>query len=379
MVKRFLVSVCFIPVLLWSQTYLTVPQNVWRIKLGYEDSKGNWKGHNGLKGWRDFAYSLDSSQFTLSKFTEQHFKISHLNLDYGFTNRTTVYLEIPMVRFGERIITWQTAGDTSTATLDSLLGYFYPTRAVTSGLGDISLGFHYLLMGKPAWSQQGNFSVYTGFQMTMPFGKRLIAYDKNAVDKNGLPKQFSQLPLGTGLTEWQLRLFGEFYTIIYERLINVNWGIRLSRFSREMVNPPITFLWTSETDPDSIAASIGETVLFQDGNRAWGEIDGKLELWPNRFFISVGMSWEIRGRAHYFSENHSWNQWMSHRKNYDTRSFISRQQVRLTLMNADPLKKIGPLPFELEIGLSWYVPFLTYQAFGYRTLWLTWSSYFQGW
>lgn len=379
MVNRLFTPVLLLPVFIFSQTYLTVPQNVWRIKLGYEDSKGNWKGNDGKNGWKDYLYTLDSTQFHLNKFTEQHFKISHLNLDYGFSNRVTAFLEIPFIRFGERLINWDVSGDSSTTGIDSLLNFYYPPKTSASGLGDITLGFNYLLAGKPAWSQQGNFSLYVSFQLTMPFAERLKAYDGTRVDQSGIPVQFSQLPLGTGLTEWRFKLFGEFYTNLYHRLIDVTWNVGFSRFSRELVNPPITFLWTTMTDPDSISALIGETVLYQEGNRVLGQIDGKLEFWPQRLFISGGLSWEISGRTQYFSTSHSWNNWMAHRRHYDTRRFISRQYAVLTFMNADPLTKIGPLPFELEVGLSWYIPFLTYHAFGYRTMWITWSSYFQGW
>ena len=31
----------------------------------------------------------------------------------------------------------------------------------------------------------------------------------------------------------------------------------------------------------------------------------------------------------------------------------------------DPFKQKGPIPFELEFGVSWYVPYLTYHSYGY--------------
>ena len=48
-------------------------------------------------------------------------------------------------------------------------------------------------------------------------------------------------------------------------------------------------------------------------------------------------------------------------------------------LNVDPFKQVGPLPFELEIGIQWYVPYLTYQTYGYTASWIKISSYFQAW
>ena len=47
--------------------------------------------------------------------------------------------------------------------------------------------------------------------MIFPFAERLKKYDPNSKDKNGIPDQFQQLPIGEGLTELRLRVFGEFY------------------------------------------------------------------------------------------------------------------------------------------------------------------------
>ena len=60
-------------------------------------------------------------------------------------------------------------------------------------------------------------------------------------DKNGVPYQFKQLPIGKGLSGWRLRTFGEFYRKFKGRLINVNWKAHASVFNRDIVNPPISF------------------------------------------------------------------------------------------------------------------------------------------
>ena len=108
-------------------------------------------------------------------------------------------------------------------------------------------------------------------------------------------------------------------------------------------------------------------------------IQGQLELLPNRIFFSSGMNWMISGRDQYFSSSNGWNSWMSSNNNYDTKKTLSNQFIRFNFLNMDPFKQVGPLPFELEFGISWYVPYLSYHSYGYTSSWIKISSYFQAW
>ncbi len=150
-------------------------------------------------------------------------------------------------------------------------------------------------------------------------------------------------------------------------------------FSREQINPAISFLAVNKTiTPDSLARSIG-SVLYEQGSQLYGSIIGQIEVFPKKCFISIGMDWMISGKDKYFSNNDSWDEWMVERQNYDTKKSISSQLIKINLLNVDPLDRFGPLPFELEIGARWFVPVITKHSFGYTSTWIRISSYFQAW
>ncbi len=93
-------------------------------------------------------------------------------------------------------------------------------------------------------------SVYAGVGLRLPSAKRLGPYRTNAKDKSGIPNQFNELPIGNGLARYSLSLFGEFFKYFNERLVNITWLVEHAKYSREIVNTPVSFLWGSESDPD---------------------------------------------------------------------------------------------------------------------------------
>ncbi len=363
----------------YSQTHFTVPQNVWRIGMAQGVSSGKWKGHNGKNGWQDYSYDYIGTNYRLTRNQHRTVRFTALNLEYGLSDRSTFSLNIPYFNNLKESSDWEVSTDTLKFVMDSLLNFYYPNTREESGLGDITLGINVLLYGKPAWSGRGKYSLFGGLEVVMPFAERLHKFNSTSVDSLGRPKQFNQLPLGGGLTEWRIKAFGEFFRRFKQRLINITWAVSISRHSRELINNPVTFLWTDQTNPDSINAAIGSAVLYQQGNNLRGIFAGKIELWPERIFFSAEMEWVYRSRDQYNSNNNTWDNWMAHRANYDTKQTLVRQSVRLNLMNVDPLKKYGPLPFELEFGARWFVPILTTNTFGYTEAWIKFSSYFQGW
>ena len=70
---------------------------------------------------------------------------------------------------------------------------------------------------------------------------------------------------------------------------------------------------------------------------------------------------------------------MSSNNNYDTNEGLSTQFIRLNFLNMDPFNQVGPIPFELELGASWCLSYLTYHTYGYTSSWIKISSYFQAW
>ena len=364
----------------YSQTHFTIPQNVWRISIENEISGGKWKGHDGGDGWKDFTYQLDGIDYIITQEWKRNLLTQSYSIEYGFTDKSTFMLHIPRVQKFKESHSWTISSDELIVPMDQLLSHYYPKSKTNSGLGNVALGMNFLLLGNPAWRGGKNkYSLYGGIDITFPFGERLKKYHAKDVDSEGIPNQYKQLPIGNGLTRWRIKAFGELYRKLWGRLINVNWLVNLSSFNRDIINPPISFLWIQETSADSISRAIGDAVLYEQGKQIYGSIQGQMEIWPQRMFFSVGMDWMFTGRDQYFSSSDTWDKWMVSRKNYDSRKNVATQFLKFNFLNVDPFKQFGPIPFELEVGVRWFVPFLTYQTFGYTSSWIRISSYFQAW
>ena len=71
---------------------------------------------------------------------------------------------------------------------------------------------------------------------------------------------------------------------------------------------------------------------------------------------------------------------MRKRKGYDSQKMLTSQFVKVNLFNLDPYLMIGSVPFELEIGAKWFLPYpLTFHTYGSLSSWLQISTYFQAW
>ena len=363
-----------------AQTHFTIPQNVWRISLQQYISTGKWLGHDGKNGWSNYSYVYNGSDYTIHQYWKRNLNTQSLQIEYGLTDRSTFTMNVPRIQKLEQSHSWTVKGAESQADLDNIMAYFFPKNKTNSGLGDVTIGMNVLFIGNPAWrGGRQKYSFYGGIDATFPFGEQLEKYFPKEVDANGVPDQFKQLPIGNGLTRWRGRVFGELYRKVLGRLININWSFSGATYSKEIINPSYSFLWQEDTHMDSIAASIGKNVLHEQGYEVEGSIQGQIEAIPQRLFVSTGANFLFSGRDKYFSRSEPWNIWMASRKNYDTRRTAVSQYVKINVLNVDPFKQIGPLPFELEVGIQWFVPYLTYHTYGTTSTWIRISSYFQAW
>jgi len=64
---------------------------------------------------------------------------------------------------------------------------------------------------------------------------------------------------------------------------------------------------------------------------------------------------------------------------HSTRRTRIRQFVTVRYQNVNPIKKIGPIPFELEVGLIFPMPLLVRNEFNTTALWVGITSYTQMW
>ena len=105
---------------------------------------------------------------------------------------------------------------------------------------------------------------------------------------------------------------------------------------------------------------------------------GKLELIPDWISVSGGASFYIKDRDTFYSKDPMWDEWMSYREDeYDTRVTAMRQFAEVSFHNVHPLKRIGPIPFEVRGGYS--VPLLSRNTFSEFSAWLQLVVYAQAW
>ena len=371
-----------------TQTFFTIPRSVWRISIINSIGSGNWIGSGGLfnKGIRDMSYMANDS--TVAAFVHQMNKMSYnkrdVHIEYGLSGRMTFSLFLPSYKSlsNERSWTKDVVVDSLVFPLDSLLNFYYPHKRNTSGLGDATLGMKILLYGHPSWTGKEPISIYGGLSLQLPSSRRLNPYRSKSRNVNGVPNQFFDLPVGNGMTRYSYSLFGEFFKYFKNRLVNITWRVEHGKYTREVVNTPVSFLWGSETDPDSIISKIGNTFLHQLGDELLLSAMGKLELFPDRLSITAGINSIRTERDFVFSNDITWDNWMVRRIRggeivHDTKKTQIRQYILATIHNVHPIKNLGPVLFDIEVGASF--PYFTRHTYSFANTWIGVQAYFQAW
>ena len=144
----------------------------------------------------------------------------------------------------------------------------------------------------------------------------------------------------------------------------------------------MSFLWASETDPDSIISKIGNTFLHQLGDELLLSAMGKLELFPDRLSITAGINSIRTERDFVFSNDITWDSWMVRRIRdgeivHDTKKTQIRQYILATIHNVHPIKNLGPVLFDIEVGASF--PYFTRHTYSFANTWIGVQAYFQAW
>ena len=371
-----------------TQTFFTIPRSVWRVSIINSVGSGNWIGSGGLfnKGIRDISYMPNDS--TVAAYVHQLNRMNYnkrdIHIEYGLSGRMTFSLSLPSYKSLNNEINWSkdVVIDSLTSSLDSLLNFYYPNERSTSGLGDASLGMKILLYGHPSWTGKEPISIYGGVSLRLPTGKKLDPYKTKSKNENGVPYQVFDLPVGNGMTRYSYSLFGEFFKYFKKRLVNITWRIEHGKYSRELVNTPVSFLWGSETNPDSIISNIGNSFLHQLGDEFLLSAMGKLELFPDRLSVTAGINSIRTERDFVLSENSNWDNWMVSRMKdgeiiHDTKKTQVRQYVLATFHNVHPIKSFGPVLFDIEIGASF--PYFTRHTYTFANTWIGVQAYFQAW
>ena len=216
--------------------------------------------------------------------------------------------------------------------------------------------------------------MYGGVMVQFPSSRPLSRY--HSVN-NSHSSQFEEVLLGPGTTLWKYSFSGEFYKKSWDRLFNISWAAQIVNSSKTTLNTPIFFLGISQTNPDSIAEHIGLTYLYKRGTEFRGMISATLDLWPERISLMGNQIWFLKRQDQFISSNPGWDKRMTSHPGYDTEMIQISQSFVLFLNNLDPLKKIGPIPFIVEIGTN--LPILTRNNYSDFRTWIGFTCYLQMW
>lgn len=368
-----------------AQTHLSVPQSVWRIRVINDMFNGNWKGPDGEDGINGMQSLWNNQIWKINEMRSRSGNKTTTQIDYGLSDKMNISISVPYIsRFEEKMTISVSPSDTAGLSPDSIISRFHPSSRSNSGVGDVSLGLQVNLVGIPTWSGKGAVSVYGGVSVTLPTAERLGPYEPGSVDTSGIPMQFYELPIGHGLTEYTLSLGGEFYRKILGRMSTLRWNMHYAAFSQEQVNSSLSFVGFDESNPDSLATMIGSKHLYRRGNTFSGNFSGRFEVLKEMIIVEAGMDWKFTGRDFFKSNSSTWDSWMEYRQVkgsliHSTRRTRIRQFVTVRYQNVNPIKKIGPIPFELEVGLIFPMPLLVRNEFNTTALWVGITSYTQMW
>ena len=126
-----------------------------------------------------------------------------------------------------------------------------------------------------------------------------------------------------------------------------------------------------------MAERIGLTYFYKKGTGLRGELSGAFDLWPNRITLKGTQSWYYKNQDQFISKDIDWDNRMTSYDGYDTKQIQISQSFVVYLNNLDPIKRIGPIPFILEIGTK--VPLLTRNNYNSFQKWIGITTYYQWW
>jgi hypothetical protein len=135
---------CFLLLLIntksFGQTHFTIPQNVWRFTVNSDLSSGKWKSNSFSNKGVHHVYKIDTTTYSIYQNFKRKTLTNKLNIEYGFTDRTTLVFQIPYIQKITENRSWFVDNDSSSFALDSLFSLYYPKSIPNNGLSDLTIG-----------------------------------------------------------------------------------------------------------------------------------------------------------------------------------------------------------------------------------------------
>ena len=230
--------------------------------------------------------------------------------------------------------------------LSDLVSYYYPSKRIGDGVGDIKIGATILLSGTPTWALNGKGdALYGQLFVTIPYGKTLTQF----LDIR--QKQFDEAKIGSGATRWSVGICGS-KMIDSKDLRRLYFQAQLDFSNTTTLNTPIELFSGGHSHPDSVLSLIGNTYKFDMGTGVDFIFGAEFEQLKNRLRIKGDIAASIKSRDRYLSKNRSWDRWMEH---YSGNSPIYNKvdlKVEFWLLNSMSENRLGPFSFDICSGFK---------------------------
>ena len=230
--------------------------------------------------------------------------------------------------------------------LSDLVSYYYPSKKIGDGVGDIKIGGTILLSGTPTWALNGKGdALYGQLFVTIPYGKTLTQF----LDIRR--KQFDEAKIGSGVTRWSVGMYGS-KMIDSKDLRRIYFQAQLDFSNTTTLNTPIELFSGGHSHPDSVLSIIGNTYKYDMGTGVGFIFGVDLEQLKNRLRIKGDIATSIKSRDRYLSKNRSWDRWMEHYiGNSPTYNKVDLK-VELWLLNSMSENRFGPFSFDICSGFK---------------------------
>jgi len=230
--------------------------------------------------------------------------------------------------------------------LSDLVSYYYPSKKIGDGVGDIKIGGTILLSGTPTWALNGKGNaLYGQLFLTIPFGKTLTQF----LDIRR--KQFDEAEIGSGATRWSVGIYGS-KMIDSKDLRRIYFQAQLDFSNTTTLNTPIELFSGGHSHPDSVLYLIGNTYKYDMGTGFNFNIGAEFERLKNRLRIKGDIAASIKGRDRYLSKNRSWDRWMEHYSGNSPTYNKVDLRIELWLLNSMSGDKFGPYSFDICSGFK---------------------------
>ena len=230
--------------------------------------------------------------------------------------------------------------------LSDLVSYYYPSKKVGDGVGDIKIGGTILLSGTPTWALNGKGdALYGQLFITIPYGKTLTQF----LDIR--QKQFDEAKIGSGVTRWSVGMYGS-KMIDSRDLRRIYFQAQLDFSNTTTLNTPIELFSGGHSHPDSVLALIGNTYKYDMGTGIGFNVGAEFEQLKNRLRIKGDIAAAIKGRDRYLSKNRGWDLWMEqYSGNSPTYNKVDLK-IELWLLNSMSENRFGPFSFDICSGFK---------------------------